>query len=108
MRILVVDDEPDVATLVRMGIAYQRPEYEIVESNSGTSTRCPRPSRSRAISAITIETAAAMAPKVDEMGTDVKRALPAWKYTPVAAPSTPSHAGTAARGSSEAKPGSEQ
>src|SRR5438309_1417753 len=36
MRILVVDDEPDVATLVRMGIAYQRPEYEIVESNSGT------------------------------------------------------------------------
>jgi len=36
MKILVVDDEPDVANLVRMGIAYQRPEYEIVESHSGT------------------------------------------------------------------------
>jgi len=36
MRILVVDDEPDVASLVRMGIAYQRPDYEIVESHSGT------------------------------------------------------------------------
>ena len=35
MRILVVDDEPDVATLVRMGIAYQRPDYQIVESHSG-------------------------------------------------------------------------
>ena len=35
MRVLVVDDEPDVASLVRMGIAYQRPEYEVVESHSG-------------------------------------------------------------------------
>ena len=35
MRVLVVDDEADVANLVRMGIAYQRPEYEIVESHSG-------------------------------------------------------------------------
>ena len=35
MRILVVDDEPDVATLVKMGIAYSRPDYEIVESHSG-------------------------------------------------------------------------
>jgi two-component system KDP operon response regulator KdpE len=35
LRVLVVDDEPDVASLVRMGIAYQRPEYEIVESHSG-------------------------------------------------------------------------
>jgi DNA-binding response OmpR family regulator len=31
-----VDDEPDVANLVGMGIVYQRPEYEIVESHSGT------------------------------------------------------------------------
>ena len=35
MKILVVDDEPDVANLVRMGIAYQRPEYEITEAHSG-------------------------------------------------------------------------
>jgi len=35
LRVLVVDDEADVANLVRMGIAYQRPEYEIVESHSG-------------------------------------------------------------------------
>ena len=35
MKILVVDDEPDVANLVKMGIVYQRPEYEIVESHSG-------------------------------------------------------------------------
>ena len=34
-RVLVVDDEPDVANLVKMGIAYQRPDYEIVESHSG-------------------------------------------------------------------------
>jgi len=33
--VLVVDDEPDVANLVKMGIAYQRPDYEIVESHSG-------------------------------------------------------------------------
>jgi len=35
MKILVVDDEPDVANLVRMGIAYQRPDYEITEAHSG-------------------------------------------------------------------------
>ncbi|HEV2249004.1 MAG TPA: response regulator transcription factor [Candidatus Limnocylindria bacterium] len=35
MRVLIVDDEPDVAGLVRMGIAYQRPEYELAESHSG-------------------------------------------------------------------------
>jgi DNA-binding response OmpR family regulator len=35
MKILVVDDEPDVASLVKLGIAYQRPDYEIVESHSG-------------------------------------------------------------------------
>jgi two-component system KDP operon response regulator KdpE len=35
MKVLVVDDEPDVANLVKMGIAYQRPEYEIGESHSG-------------------------------------------------------------------------
>ena len=35
MRVLVVDDEADVANLVKMGITYQRPEYEIVESHSG-------------------------------------------------------------------------
>jgi len=35
LRVLVVDDEADVANLVKMGITYQRPEYEIVESHSG-------------------------------------------------------------------------
>ncbi len=35
MRVLVVDDEADVANLVKMGIAYQRPEYQIVEAHSG-------------------------------------------------------------------------
>jgi two-component system KDP operon response regulator KdpE len=35
LKILVVDDEPDVASLVRMGIAYQRPDYQITESHSG-------------------------------------------------------------------------
>ena len=35
MKVLVVDDEPDVANLVKMGIAYQRPDYEIGESHSG-------------------------------------------------------------------------
>jgi two-component system KDP operon response regulator KdpE len=35
LRVLVVDDEADVANLVKMGIAYLRPEYEIVESHSG-------------------------------------------------------------------------
>jgi two-component system KDP operon response regulator KdpE len=35
MKVLVVDDEPDVANLVKMGIAYQRPDYEISESHSG-------------------------------------------------------------------------
>jgi len=35
VRVLVVDDEADVANLVKMGIAYQRPEYQIVEAHSG-------------------------------------------------------------------------
>jgi two-component system KDP operon response regulator KdpE len=35
MKVLVVDDEPDVASLVKMGIAYQRPDYAITESHSG-------------------------------------------------------------------------
>ena len=35
MKVLVVDDEPDVANLVKMGIAYQRPDYEVSESHSG-------------------------------------------------------------------------
>ena len=35
MKILVVDDEPDVANLVRMGIAYQRPDYEVTAAHSG-------------------------------------------------------------------------
>jgi two-component system KDP operon response regulator KdpE len=35
MKVLVVDDEPDVASLVKMGIAYQRPDYSITESHSG-------------------------------------------------------------------------
>jgi len=35
LRILVVDDEADVANLVKMGIAYLRPAYEVVESHSG-------------------------------------------------------------------------
>jgi two-component system KDP operon response regulator KdpE len=35
LRVLVVDDEADVANLVKMGITYQRPGYEIVESHSG-------------------------------------------------------------------------
>jgi DNA-binding response OmpR family regulator len=35
MNVLVVDDEPDVANTVKMGIAYQRPDYRIVEAHSG-------------------------------------------------------------------------
>ena len=35
MKVLVIDDEPDVANLVKMGIAYQRPDYEVSESHSG-------------------------------------------------------------------------
>jgi len=35
MKVLVVDDEPDVANLVKMGIAYQRPDFEVAESHSG-------------------------------------------------------------------------
>ena len=35
MKILVVDDEPDVANLVRMGIAYQRPDYVSSVAHSG-------------------------------------------------------------------------
>jgi two-component system, OmpR family, KDP operon response regulator KdpE len=36
MKIVVVDDEPDVAALVRMGIQYQRPDYEVVEAHDGS------------------------------------------------------------------------
>ena len=35
MKVLVVDDEPDVAGLVAMGITYQRPAYEVRECHSG-------------------------------------------------------------------------
>src|SRR5258707_165447 len=35
MNVLVVDDEPDVANTVKLGIAYQRPDYRIVEAHSG-------------------------------------------------------------------------
>ena len=35
MKVLVVDDRPDVANLVKMGIGYQRPDYQIGESHSG-------------------------------------------------------------------------
>ncbi|MGH2451144.1 MAG: response regulator transcription factor [Candidatus Limnocylindria bacterium] len=35
MRILVVDDEPDVSALVAMGIVYQRPEYEVAQCDRG-------------------------------------------------------------------------
>ena len=35
MNVLVVDDEPDVAGLVAMGIAYHRPDYRIVQCHSG-------------------------------------------------------------------------
>ena len=75
--------------------------------------------------AITIAMAAASAPNSEARGRALKRGcsgVPAagWDsvlllldvappvYVPVAAASTPSHAGIVARGSSEAKPGSEQ
>jgi two-component system KDP operon response regulator KdpE len=35
MNVLVVDDEPDVAGLISMGIAYHRPDYRIVQCHSG-------------------------------------------------------------------------
>ena len=35
MKILVVDDEPDVAALVGMGIRYQRPEHQVTEVHDG-------------------------------------------------------------------------
>jgi two-component system KDP operon response regulator KdpE len=35
MRILVVDDEPDVAALTAMGISYHRPEFVVSECYSG-------------------------------------------------------------------------
>ena len=47
-----------------------------VASKSGTSIRWPRPSRCRAMSAMTMATAAASAPKLDEIGKAVKRASP--------------------------------
>ncbi len=37
MRILVVDDEPDVAALVSLGIRALRPEYEVTEVNDGAA-----------------------------------------------------------------------
>ncbi|MBI2772935.1 MAG: response regulator transcription factor [Chloroflexi bacterium] len=37
MRILVVDDEPDVVTLVSLGIAAQRPEHEVTQAHDGVS-----------------------------------------------------------------------
>jgi two-component system, OmpR family, KDP operon response regulator KdpE len=35
MRILVVDDEPDIAALVALGIRSLRPEYEVIEAHDG-------------------------------------------------------------------------
>jgi len=35
MNVLIVDDEPDVAAVVAMGISYQRPAYTIIECHSG-------------------------------------------------------------------------
>jgi len=35
MNVLIVDDEPDVAAVVAMGIGYQRPEYAVAECHSG-------------------------------------------------------------------------
>ena len=37
MRILVVDDEPDVAELVAMGIEYQRPEHQVKRVHDGAA-----------------------------------------------------------------------
>ncbi len=34
MKILIVDDEPDVAALTAMGIAFHRPDYAVVECTS--------------------------------------------------------------------------
>jgi DNA-binding response OmpR family regulator len=35
MKVLVVDDEPDVANLVKMGIAYQRPAHRLRAAAGG-------------------------------------------------------------------------
>ncbi len=35
MKILIVDDEPDVAALTAMGITFHRPDYAVVECTSG-------------------------------------------------------------------------
>jgi DNA-binding response OmpR family regulator len=35
LNVLIVDDEPDVAGLIAMGIAYHRPDYRIVQCHSG-------------------------------------------------------------------------
>jgi two-component system KDP operon response regulator KdpE len=35
VKVLIVDDEPDVANLVAMGIAHHRPDYRIVQCHSG-------------------------------------------------------------------------
>jgi two-component system KDP operon response regulator KdpE len=37
MKILVVDDEPDVAELVAMGIRFQRPEHQVTETHDGAA-----------------------------------------------------------------------
>jgi two-component system KDP operon response regulator KdpE len=37
VKILVVDDEPDVAALVAMGIRYQRPEHHVTEVHDGNA-----------------------------------------------------------------------
>lgn len=36
MKIMVVDDEADVAALIGMGITFHRPDYTVVECTSGT------------------------------------------------------------------------
>ncbi len=35
MKVLVIDDEPDVTALIAMGIVDQHPDYAVVECNSG-------------------------------------------------------------------------
>jgi two-component system KDP operon response regulator KdpE len=37
MRILVVDDEPDVAALISLGIRFHRPEHQVTELHDGAS-----------------------------------------------------------------------
>ena len=35
MKVIIVDDERDVASVIRMGISYQRPDYTLIECHSG-------------------------------------------------------------------------